>query len=138
MLEIPKKIKELFRTDNQNQQTHKKFKLSFYNDTVETLYPSEILFPDESIFPSEHGEAWLVIENNRIVSESLNIKEALSSGEDMIFGSCEGTQMDIIVADVIDDITEKEFALTVEIGGYEMALGLYTVKIGRASCRERV
>lgn len=126
MLEIPEKIKELFRTDN--QQTHKKFKLSFYNDTVETLYPSEILFPDESIFPSEHGEAWLVIENNRIVSESLNIKEALSSGEDMIFGSCEGTQMDIIVADVIDDITEKEFALTVEIGGYEMALGLYTVK----------
>lgn len=128
MLEIPKEIKELFRADNQNQQTHKKFKLSFYNDTVETLYPSEILFPDESLFPSEHGEPWLVIENNRIVSESLSIKEALSSGEDMIFGSCEGTQMEITVADVVEDITEKEFALTVEIGGYEMALGLYTVK----------
>ena len=128
MLEIPEEIKELFRADNQNQQTYKKFKLSFYNDTLETLYPSEILFPDESLFPSEHGEPWLVIENNRIVSESLGIKESLSSGEDMIFGSCEGTQMEITVADVIDDITGKEFALTVEIGGYEMVLGLYTVQ----------
>lgn len=128
MLEIPEEIKKLFRADNQNQQTYKKFKLSFYNDTLETLYPSEILFPDESLFPSEHGEPWLVIENNRIVSESLGIKESLSSGEDMIFGSCEGTQMEITVADVIDDITGKEFALTVEIGGYEMVLGLYTVQ----------
>ena len=128
MLEIPEEIKELFRADNKNQQTHKKFKLSFYNDTVETLYPSKLLFPDESLFPSGQGEPWLVIENNRIVSESLGIKESLSSGEDMIFGSCEGTQMEIAVADVIDDITGKEFALTVEIGGYEMALGLYTVQ----------
>ena len=128
MLDIPENIKDLFRSDNRRQETHKKFKLSFYDDKAEALYPDETLFPDESLFPNEHGAAWLTIENNRIVSESLQITEALSCDDDMVFGSCEGAELQITVADVNEDITNREFALTVEIGGYEMALGLYTVK----------
>lgn len=128
MLDIPENIKELFRSDNRRQETHKKFKLSFYDDKADALYPYETLFPDESLFPNEHGTAWLAIENNRIVSESLQIAEALSCDDDMVFGSCEGAELQIIVADVNEDITNREFSLTVEIGGYEMALGLYTVK----------
>ena len=128
MLDIPENIKELFRSDNRRQETHKKFKLSFYDDKADALYPYETLFPDESLFPNEHGTAWLTKENNRIVSESLQIAEALSCDDDMVFGSCEGAELQIIVADVNEDITNREFALTVEIGGYEMALGLYTVK----------
>lgn len=128
MLDIPENIKELFRSDNRRQETHKKFKLSFYDDKADALYPYETLFPDESLFPNEHGTAWLTIENNRIVSESLQIAEALSCDDDMVFGSCEGAELQITVADVNEDITNREFALTVEIGGYEMALGLYTVK----------
>lgn len=128
MLDIPENIKDLFRSDNRRQETHKKFKLSFYDDKADALYPYETLFPDESLFPNEHGTAWLTIENNRIVSESLQIAEALSCDDDMVFGSCEGAELQIIVADVNEDITNREFALTVEIGGYEMALGLYTVK----------
>lgn len=128
MLDIPENIKDLFRSDNRRQETHKKFKLSFYDDKADALYPYETLFPDESLFPNEHGAAWLTIENNRIVSESLQITEALSCDDDMVFGSCEGAELQITVADVNEDITNREFALTVEIGGYEMALGLYTVK----------
>lgn len=128
MLDIPENIKDLFRSDNRHQETHKKFKLSFYDDKADALYPYETLFPDESLFPNEHGTAWLTIENNRIVSESLQIAEALSCDDDMVFGSCEGAELQITVADVNEDITNREFALTVEIGGYEMALGLYTVK----------
>lgn len=128
MLDIPENIKELFRSDNRRQETHKKFKLSFYDDKADALYPYETLFPDESLFPNEHGAAWLTIVNNRIVSESLQITEALSCDDDMVFGSCEGAELQITVADVNEDITNREFALTVEIGGYEMALGLYTVK----------
>lgn len=128
MLVIPEEIKNLFRSDNNRPETHKKFKLTFYDDTIDDLYPYERLFPDEGLFPSEHGEPWLVIENDRIVSESLKITESLSSDEDLVFGSCEGTEMQITVADVIEDLTNKEFTLTVEIGGYEMALGIYTVK----------
>ena len=128
MLDIPENIKDLFRSDNRRQETHKKFKLSFYDDKADALYPYETLFPDESLFPNEHGTAWLTIENNRIVSESLQIAEALSCDDDMVFGSCEGAELQITVADVNEDITNREFALTVEIGGYEMELGLYTVK----------
>lgn len=127
MLNIPEEIKELFKSDNIFKQTQKKFKLTFYDDTIDSLYPYETLFPDEGLFPSEHGEPWLVIENNRIESESLTITESLSESEDMEFGSCESSVMEIVVADVIEDVTGREFTLTVEIGGYEMALGIYTV-----------
>ena len=128
MLSIPEEIKALFRSDNNREETHKKFKLSFYEDAIDTLYPYETLYPDEGLFPTEHGVPWLLIENDRIVSESLQITESLSSDENMTFGSCEGTEVQITVADVTQDINGKEFSLTVEIGGYELALGIYTVK----------
>lgn len=128
MLNIPEEIKALFRADNRTSATHKKFKLTFYDTTIDTLYPYETLFPDESLFPSEGLEPWLVIENDRIVTESLQITEALSSDDDIVFGSCEGAELQITVADVTQDINGREFTLTVEIGGYEMALGLYKVK----------
>lgn len=128
MLTIPDNIKALFRADNTKEETHKKFRLKFYDDTINTLYPYETLYPEENLFPAEHGEPWLVIENDRIVSETLQISEALSSDENMIFGSCEGSELQVTVADVIDNIIGREFELTVEIGGYEMALGAYTVK----------
>ena len=128
MLIIPEEIKAVFRSDNTKPETHKKFKLTFYDTSIDTLYPYETLFPEESLFPAKGTEPWLVIENNRIVTESLQITEALSSDEDLVFGSCEGAELQITVADVTQDITNREFTLTVEIGGYEMALGIYTVK----------
>ena len=128
MLIIPEEIKALFRSDNNKPETHKKFKLTFYDTSIDTLYPYETLYPEESLFPAEGVEPWLVIENDRIVSESLQITESLSSDEDLVFGSCEGAELQITVADVTQDITNREFTLTVEIGGYEMALGIYTVK----------
>lgn len=139
MLEIPEEIKNLFRSDNIFGETRKKFKLTFYNDKIESLYPYETLFPAEDLFPSEHDKPWLVIENDRIESESLTITESLSESEDMEFGSCEAAMMEIIVADVIEDITGKEFTLTVEIGGYEMAFGIYTVEsfVRQADRRKR-
>lgn len=138
MLVIPENIKDLFIKDNIKQDTHKKIKLTFYGDKVDTLYPYETLFPDEGLFPSENESKWLEIENDRIASESLIIKESLSSGEDLIFGSCECSEMEIIVADVVEDITEKEFTLTVQAGDYEMALGIYTVKsVTRQSDRRK-
>lgn len=128
MLIIPEEIKALFRSDNNKPETHKKFKLTFYDTSIDTLYPYETLYPEESLFPAEGEEPWLVIENDRIVSESLQITESLSSDEDLVFGSCEGAELQITVADVTQDLTNREFTLTVEIGGYEMALGIYTVK----------
>lgn len=139
MLDIPEEIKELFRSDNIDYQTRKKFKLTFYDDDIDALYPYETLFPDENLFPAEHDKPWLVIENDRIESESLTITESLSESEDLEFGSCESVAMEVIVADVIEDITEREFELSVEIGNYEMPLGIYTVKsfVRQADRRKR-
>ena len=124
MLSIPQDIKALFHSDS----ARKKFKLTFYEDNYDSLYPSEMLFPEDSLYPSEHGEPWLIIENDRIVSESLKISEALCSEQDLTFGACESSECQIKVADVIEDLTGKEFVLSAEIGGYNMALGIYTVK----------
>lgn len=139
MLNIPEEIKMLFRADNLNRPTEKKIKLIFYDDKIETLYPYETLFPDENLFPSEHGEPWIVIENDRIDSESLTITEALSESEELQFGSCESAMMEIVVADVIENIIEREFTLTIEIGGYEMPLGIFTVSsfVRQADRRKR-
>lgn len=127
MIEVPEKIKELFRSDNTKKNTHKKFKLVFYDDGFDTLYPYETLFPDEGLFPSEHEEPWLVIENDRIQSESFTLTESLSSENDLNFGSCDSTMVEITVADVIEDVTGREFVLSIEIDGYPMIFGMYTV-----------
>lgn len=140
MLKIPDEIKELFRSNNLTKNTQKKFKLTFYDDKIETLYPYETLWPSEDLYPTEHeGNPWLVIENDRIETESLTITESLSESEDLEFGSCESTMFEIIVADVSRDVTGKEFVLSVEIGDYEMAMGIYTVEsfIRQADRRKR-
>ena len=90
MLNIPENIKALFRADNRTLATQKQFRLKFYDEKIDSLYPYEQLYPDEGLYPSEYGEPWLVIENDQIETESLQITESLSSDEDMTFGSCEG------------------------------------------------
>ena len=128
MLDIPEEVKELFRADNNKRKTQKKIRLYFYAEEGDSLYPSELLFPSEELYPSEHGEPWLIIENDRIISESLQITESLCSNNELAIGSCEGSEMQITVVNVIEDIVGKEFVLTIEVNGYEMALGIYTVK----------
>lgn len=128
MLKIPDEIKEVFRSDNKDYSGQKKFKLKFFESSVNALYPYETLYPEDRLFPSEDGAPWMVIENDRIVSESLQVSQNLSSGNDLTFGSCESSECQITVADVIEDLTGREFALTVEISGYEIAIGVYTVK----------
>lgn len=128
MLDIPEEVKNIFLSDRKGKGTEKEFRLYFYDDKAETLYPYETLYPDENLFPEEHGTAWLVIENDRIETESLSITESLSDSDELEFGSCDSSMLEITVADVIDDVTGKEFTLTVETGGYELNLGLYTVE----------
>ena len=125
MLNIPEEIKEIFRSNSEK----KKFKLTFYAEPIDALYPYETLFPEESLFPSENEEVWVEIDDSRIESESLVITESLSEAEDLEFGSCESAMMEIVVADVIENLTGKEFSLSVETGGYQMALGVYTVAV---------
>lgn len=123
MLNIPEEIKALYRADNLSAATQRHLKLRFYDGKINI--PEDVLFHKESL-PVDQ-EPIYVIDNSQIISESLTIEENLCASPDLKFGECNSTQFEIVVADVLLDLTGKEFILTVEVGGYEMAMGVYKV-----------
>ena len=126
MLNIPEEIKELFRADNLSVDTQRHIKLRFFDEEIKMLNPEDTLFPSDDLFPVDQEPVY-VIDNSQIYSESLTIEENLCASQDLAFGECNSSQFEITVADVLMDLTGKEFMATVEIGGYEMALGIYKV-----------
>ena len=118
MLDFPQNVKDLFISDNNKSETRKYFKLSFL----------------------KNGESspWFEVENDKIVSETLKVEDSLSSSEDLVFGSCEGAEMQITVADVTQELSGEEFSLSVTVGGNEVPLGVYrVVSYERQSDRRR-
>lgn len=139
MLNIPEYIKDLFRADNVTEKTKRQIRLRFYDEDVKLLFPEDVLFPSEDLFPIDQ-EPVCVIENDRILSESLMITESLCESRDLKFGECNAAQFEITVTDVMQDLTGKEFMATVEIGDYELALGIYRVEsfVRQADRRRKV
>jgi hypothetical protein len=128
MINISDEFKKVLVSDNVTPSDARKFKLSFYSKGYDSLFPAETLFPEDSLFPSEQNEVWVLIENDRIESESLTITESLCDNSNLEFGSCSSALLEIVVADVIEDLTGKEFFLTEEVGEYQIPLGYYTVE----------
>ena len=126
MLNIPEEIKELFRADNLSTDTQRHIKLHFFDEKINMLYPDDKLFPSDDLFPVDQEPVY-VIENSQIISESMTITESVCSSQNLTFGECCASMFEITVADVLMDLTGKEFMATVEIGGYEMAMGIYRV-----------
>lgn len=139
MLEIAEEIKQRFRGDNNCEETVRTLELSFFNRNVDTLYPSNDLYPSGDLFPADAGSPWLTIGMDRICAETLSLTESLSSGDNIVWGSCESAKLTLTVADVEDDIKGKEFTATLSIGDYSMAYGIYTVDsvIRQADRRKR-
>jgi hypothetical protein len=126
VLNIPDEIKELFRIDNISAATQRHIKLRFFDEKINMLYPDDMLFPSDDLFPVDQEPVY-VIDNSQIISESMTITESVCSSKKLAFGECSAAMFEITVADVLMDLTGKEFIATVEIGGYEMALGIYKV-----------
>lgn len=127
MLKIPEEIKNLFRENNNKLSKKRDIKLRFYGEKFQMIYPDDLLFPSDDLFPIDQ-EPIYVIDNTQIVSESLTITESLCENDNLTFGECNSAQLEIMVADVLQDLTGLEFVATVEVGGYELMLGIYTVK----------
>jgi hypothetical protein len=117
----------------------KHLELSFFDGGVDSLYPSNDLYPAYDLYPADAGAAWLTIGMDRICAETLNLTENLSSGNNIIWGSCEAAKFVITVADVEDEIEGREFTATLNIGDYKMAYGIYVVDsvIRQADRRKR-
>ena len=127
MLKIPEEIKNLFRENNNKLSKKRDIKLRFYGEKFQMIYPDDLLFPSDDLFPIDQ-EPIYVIDNAQIVSESLTITESLCESDGLTFGECNAAQLEITVADVLQDLTGLEFVATVEVGGYELMLGVYIVK----------
>lgn len=127
MLDVPEHVKQRCRDDNNKKETVKHLELSFFDAGIDSLYPSNDLYPSYDLYPADAGAAWLTINMDRICAETLNLTESLSSGNNIIWGSCEAAKFVVTVADVEDEMTGREFTATLSIGDYKMAYGIYIV-----------
>jgi hypothetical protein len=126
MLNIPEEIKALYRRSNSIEETIRKVKLRFYDGTIDLLYPGDDVWPADDLFPVD-DEPMLLIGPDQINYESFSLTQSVCDNPDLKFGECCAARVEIIVADVTMDVTGKEFTLSVEIGGYEMMMGIYKV-----------
>ena len=127
MLDVPEIVKQRCRGDNNRAETVRHLELSFFDAGIDFLYPSNDLYPAYDLYPADAGAEWLTINMDRICAETLNLTESLSSGNNIIWGSCEAAKFVVTVADVEDEIEGREFTATLSIGDYKMAYGIYTV-----------
>lgn len=127
MLDVPEIIKTRCRSDNNRAETVKHLELSFFDGGVDSLYPSNDLYPAYDLYPSDSGSPWLTIPMEKICEDTLSLTENLSSGNNIIWGSCEAAKFVLTVADVEDEMTGREFTATLSIGDYKMAYGVYVV-----------
>lgn len=106
MLNVSDEIKSLYRTDYLPQREKNVHKELF------------LFFPELDI----------LIENDRIYTESMKLTESLCSEEDLTFGGCEAAQFEITLADVGEEIIGKEMVVVQMLdGAYNMPLGTYVV-----------
>lgn len=126
MLALPEEIKKIFWQDNINEKTRRKWKLRFFDSDIQLIYPEDTLFPADDLFPVEQ-DPFYTIDNGQMQTESLKITESLCESDTLAYGECNSAQFEVTVADVQQDLTGLEFMVTLEVDGYEMAMGIYTV-----------
>lgn len=126
MLNVPEEIKALYRKPNSSFDTWRTLKMRFYDKDIDFLYPGEDVWPSDDLFPVDDTPL-LVVGADQIAFESLTINQMLCYGEALTFGACSAASVEIVVADVTMDLTGREFTLSIEVGGYEMLMGIYKV-----------
>lgn len=127
MIEIPEEIKSLYRENNIFKQTVKTARLRFYDGSIDLLYPGDNVWPSDDLFPVD-DTPMLLVDKDQISSESFVLEQAVCDTKDLKFGECSAARLEIVVNDVNMDVTGKEFALSIEVGDYEMMLGIYKVE----------
>jgi len=114
VLNVPEEIKALYRRNRVRDETVKKLNLRFYDKVIN--------------FPNPDDTPMLVIGPEQISYESFALTQILCDNTTLTFGECCAANVEIVVADIMMDVTGKWFVLSIEVGGYEMVLGIYKVK----------
>lgn len=126
MLNVPEEIKALYRRPNSSLDTWRTFKMRFYDKDINFLYPGEDVWPSDDLFPID-DTPMLTVGPDQICYESFSLTQTICGDSSLTFGQCGAAMVEVTVADVLMDLTGKWFALSIEVGGYEMMLGIYKV-----------
>lgn len=102
------------------------------SDAIKAAYKSDSTPKRLTIAFFRKGEsvAFLTIrDSTHIMSESMEISEALSSDENIEFGSCEATQLKITLVDVEEDLKDSIMSVTQLVDEqYAIQIGMYIVQ----------
>ena len=112
MLNIPEEIKALYRQPNSSLDTWRKFYMRFY---------------DKQDFDVETDTPICTIDGSQVPDDNLVLTQVLCSTESLTFGQCGSAMVEVTVTNVLMDLTGKWFTLSIEVGGYEMIMGIYKV-----------
>lgn len=126
MLNIPEEVKNLYRRNNSSKETWRTFRMRFYDKSIDLLYPAEDLWPSEDLFPVDDTPVYEITGKN-FPNEDFSLNQPLCMGQQLVFGQCNSALLEVTVINVDRDLTGMEFTLSVEVGGYEMMLGIYKV-----------
>lgn len=111
MLQISDRLREIFKNDRLPGQ--------------QALKDLELHFPDLGI----------IIEYDKILNNTFELTERLCSSNELVFGSCEGANAKITVADIPQDLKNQACIVKMKVHDplddniiYEMPLGTYKVE----------
>lgn len=128
ILTIPEKIKKLFRMDNRSAETERSLELLFFEGNTSAVYPANDLFPSDDLFPASDDDIFLTVTGDNLCAETLLLNEVLCPDSNIKWGSCESTRFEITTTRIENEIVGREFLVSLSIGDYRMAYGVFIVK----------
>ncbi len=123
MIAVNENIKELYKSDS----VPKQYQISIYRSNLGALFPADDLYPSDTLFPLAGDEADVVIENDRIVNESVSFRQSICDSGDIIFGKCNAAELVFKCADVNNLFVGDELLVRQYIGGEYVSMGAYYI-----------
>lgn len=133
MIAVNENIKELYKSDS----VPKQYQISVYRSNLGALYPADDLYPSDTLFPLAGGEADIVIENDRIVSEEVRITQSICDGGDIIFGKCNAAELIFQCADVGALYVGDELIVKQVVDGIPISIGAFYIHSIKKSADRR-
>lgn len=133
MINVDNTTKDLFKSDSRPQTG---YRIEVFR-TTGTLLPSNTLYPSDTLYPLAGGEGAIVIEHDRIVSETVKIVNSIADSGDIVLGKCNSAMLTFQCADVTELYAGDELVVTLLVGETEIPFGAYKIASIKKSADRR-